>query len=47
MTLWIDEPIWPAHDRLFAHLVSDTSYAELHKFARGQNLHPRSFDGDH
>lgn len=47
MTLWIDEPIWPAHGRLFAHLVSDTSYTELHDFALGQKLHPRSFDGDH
>ena len=47
MTLWIDEPIWPAHGRLFSHLVSDTSYAELHDFALGHHLHPRSFDGDH
>lgn len=47
MTLWIDEPIWPAHGRLFAHLVSDTSYAELHEFALGNGLHPRSFEGDH
>ncbi len=47
MTLWIDEPMWPAHGRLFAHLVSDTSYAELHDFALGQRMHPRSFDGDH
>ncbi|ADU49354.1 DUF4031 domain-containing protein [Intrasporangium calvum] len=47
MTLWIDEPIWPAHGRHFAHLVSDASYAELHEFARAVGLHPRSFDGDH
>ncbi|MDN5790232.1 MAG: DUF4031 domain-containing protein [Micrococcales bacterium] len=47
MTLWIDEPIWPAHSRLFAHLVSDVSYDELHRFARMQGLHPRSFEGDH
>ncbi|MDC5698977.1 DUF4031 domain-containing protein [Intrasporangium calvum] len=47
MTLWIDEPIWPAHGRHFAHLVSDTSYAELHDFARSVGLHPRAFDGDH
>lgn len=47
MTVWIDEPIWPAHGRLFAHLVSDSSYAELHAFALGQGLHPRAFDGDH
>ncbi len=47
MTLWIDEPIWPAHGRLFAHLVSDANYEELHRFAIAQGLHPRSFDGDH
>lgn len=47
MTVWIDEPIWPAHGRLFAHLVSDTSYAELHAFALGQRLPRRAFDGDH
>ncbi|EWT02670.1 hypothetical protein N865_04370 [Intrasporangium oryzae NRRL B-24470] len=47
MTLWIDEPIWPAHGRHFAHLVSDTSYAELHAFARAVGMHPRAFDGDH
>jgi 8-oxo-dGTP pyrophosphatase MutT (NUDIX family) len=47
MTLWIDEPIWPAHGRHFAHLVSDTSYDELHAFARAVGLHPRAFDGDH
>ncbi|GAA2747812.1 hypothetical protein GCM10009868_38760 [Terrabacter aerolatus] len=47
MTVWIDQPIWPAHGRLFAHLVSDASYAELHVVARAAGLHPRSFDGDH
>ncbi|MEO7448053.1 MAG: DUF4031 domain-containing protein [Humibacillus sp.] len=47
MTVWIDEPIWPAHGRSFAHLVSDTSYAELHAVAIAADLHPRSFDGDH
>ena len=47
MTVWIDEPIWPAHGRLFAHLVSDASYAELHAVAQAAGLHPRSFDGDH
>ncbi|GAA6526946.1 DUF4031 domain-containing protein [Intrasporangium sp. DVR] len=47
MTLWIDEPIWPAHGRHFAHLVSDSSYTELHDLARRVGLHQRSFDGDH
>lgn len=47
MTLWIDEPIWPAHGRWFSHLISDTDYAELHALALGQGMHPRAFDGDH
>src|SRR4051812_35315514 len=47
MIVWIDQPIWPAHGRLFAHLVSDASYDELHELARAARLHPRSFDGDH
>ncbi|HET7399522.1 MAG TPA: DUF4031 domain-containing protein [Intrasporangium sp.] len=47
MALWIDQPIWPAHGRLFAHLVSDSSYAELHACADAAALHPWAFDGDH
>ena len=29
----VDEPRWPARGRLWSHLVSDLSYAELHVFA--------------
>ncbi len=47
MTVWIDRPIWPNHGTVFAHLVSDTAYEELHELARAAGLHPRSFDGDH
>lgn len=43
----IDEPIWPAHGMLWAHIVSDTSLDELHAFAEAAGLHPRSFDHDH
>jgi molybdenum cofactor cytidylyltransferase len=43
----VDEPRWPAHGRLWAHLVSDTSLAELHAFARANGVPPRSFDNDH
>lgn len=28
----VDRPRWPAHGTRFAHLVSDTSFAELHAF---------------
>jgi len=43
----VDEARWPAHGRLWAHLVSDTSLAELHAFAARAGLAPRSFDADH
>lgn len=47
MTVLIDDPIWPAHGRLWAHVVSDLSLAELHEFARANALPRRSFDLDH
>lgn len=47
MTLLIDDPIWPAHGRLWAHLISDTSLDELHAFARHNGVPARSFDLDH
>ena len=43
----IDRPIWPNHGTVFAHLVSDTSYEELHAFAEAAGLPRRAFDGDH
>jgi len=47
MTVLIDEPIWPAHGTLWAHLVSDSSYAELHAFAQRAGIPRRAFDHDH
>ena len=47
MTIWIDPPAWPAHGRLWSHLVSDTSYDELHDFAAAQGIPRRGFEGDH
>ena len=48
MTVWIDQPIWPAHGRLFAHLVSDVSYDELHAFVAAElGIPRRAFQGDH
>lgn len=47
MTIWIDPPAWPAHGRLWSHLVSDRSYAELHDFADAQGVPRRAFEGDH
>jgi hypothetical protein len=47
VTVLIDPPIWPGHGMLWSHLVSDTSYAELHEFAAGLGIPRRAFDGDH
>jgi hypothetical protein len=47
MTVLIDRPIWPAHDTVWGHLVSDESLEELHDFAAAQGLPRRSFDLDH
>lgn len=43
----VDQAIWPAHGRRFAHLVSDTSLDELHQFARDLGLPDRAFHRDH
>lgn len=43
----IDPPTWPAHGRLWSHLISDRSLEELHAFARGTGVPERSFEGDH
>jgi hypothetical protein len=47
VTVLIDQPIWPAHGVLWAHLVSDASLAELHEFAERAGIPRRGFDHDH
>lgn len=47
MTVLIDTPLWPAHGRLWAHLVSDASLGELHEFAAANGIPRRGFDLDH
>jgi hypothetical protein len=47
MAILVDPPIWPFRDRLWAHLVSDESYDELHEFAARLGLPRRAFQGDH
>lgn len=47
MTVLIDQPIWPAHGMLWAHIVSDSSLDELHAFARKNGIPERGFDHDH
>jgi uncharacterized protein DUF4031 len=43
----VDQPLWPAHGRLWSHLVSDLSYEELHVFAEMLGAPRRAFDRDH
>ncbi|HEU4490652.1 MAG TPA: DUF4031 domain-containing protein [Jiangellales bacterium] len=43
----VDPPAWPAHGRLWSHLVSDASYEELHAFAAAMGVPRRGFDRDH
>lgn len=47
MTVLVDPPLWPAHGRLWSHLVSDDSLAELHAFAAANGIPARGFDLDH
>ncbi|WP_043498813.1 DUF4031 domain-containing protein [Georgenia sp. SUBG003] len=47
MAILVDQPRWPAHGTVWAHLVSDRSLDELHSFARANGLPSRSFDLDH
>lgn len=47
MAILIDDPRWPAHGRLWAHLVSDSDLDELHRFARAHAIPSRAFDLDH
>jgi hypothetical protein len=47
----VDNPVWPgkgrAAGRMWAHLVSDVSYEELHAFAARLGAPARGFDRDH
>ena len=47
MGLMIDPPAVPSRGRLWSHLASDTSYDELHAFARELGIPERGFDRDH
>jgi 8-oxo-dGTP pyrophosphatase MutT (NUDIX family) len=47
MAIWIDPPSWPARGRLWSHVISDTSYDELHAFAVQVGIPARGYDGDH
>ncbi len=43
----VDQAIWHWRGRRWAHLVSDESYDELHRFAERLGIPRRAFQGDH
>lgn len=45
--IFVDPPTWPGHGRLWSHLISDISYAELHAFAAKVDIPRRAFERDH
>jgi len=47
MTILVDAPRWPWRDTLWCHLVSDSSYDELHEFAAHLGCRRVGFQGDH
>jgi len=47
VTILIDEARWWHRGRRWCHLVSDTSYAELHAFVEPLGIPRRAFQGDH
>ena len=47
MAILVDPAIWPWRGREWAHLVSDSSYEELHVFAARLGIPRDAFQGDH
>lgn len=47
MMILVDQAIWPFKGRRWAHLISDSSFDELHTFAERLGIEPRLFQGDH
>lgn len=43
----VDDARWPWRGRQWAHLVSDDSYEELHRFAERLGIPRSAFQGDH
>jgi len=47
VAILVDPATWPGRGRLWCHLVSDTSYDELHAFAQACGIPGRAFERDH
>jgi hypothetical protein len=47
VAILVDDARWHWRGRVWAHLVSDSSYDELHAFAAELGIPRRAFQGDH
>ncbi len=47
MAILIDKPLWWFRGERWSHLVSDSSYAELHEFVESMGVPRDAFQGDH
>lgn len=47
MAILVDESRWWFKERHWCHMVSDTSFDELHAFAESMQIPLRAFHGDH
>jgi RimJ/RimL family protein N-acetyltransferase len=47
VAILVDDPRWEWRGRMWCHLVSDTSYDELHKFVKQLGIPRVAFQGDH
>ncbi|MDO8731028.1 MAG: DUF4031 domain-containing protein [Actinomycetota bacterium] len=47
MALLVDQAHWHWRERMWCHLISDTSLNELHAFAARLGIPERGFQGDH
>jgi hypothetical protein len=48
VSVLIDSPVWPWRGRRWSHLISDSSYDELHAFVQAElGIPRRAFQGDH
>jgi hypothetical protein len=47
VAILVDPATWPGRGRLWCHLVSDTSFEELHAFAARCGIPGRAFERDH
>lgn len=47
MSILVDPSNWSWRGRMWCHLISDTSFDELHAFARWLGVPPQGFQGDH